>query len=76
MARGELGSHVNGPIDMTDREKVAEAKEQGEAWYKALTEDQRADRADQWADARDVLELERKKSIKPVWADPTARKYV
>jgi hypothetical protein len=58
------------------REDDDEAFEQGLDWYKALTEDQRADRADQWADARDVLELERKKALKVDWSDPTARKYV
>jgi hypothetical protein len=57
-------------------EDIAEQLEQGWDWYHALTEDQKADRADQWADARDVVELERKKALKVDWPDPTARKYV
>ena len=57
-------------------EDEAEAFEQGLDWYKALTDDAKADRASQWQDARDVVELERKKALKVDWPDPTARKYV
>ena len=57
------------------REDEDEAFEQGLDWYKALSDAAKADRASQWQDARDVLELERLKALKVDWPDPTARKY-
>jgi hypothetical protein len=50
--------------------------EQGLDWYKDLTDFQKEHRAIQWRAARGVLERERLARIKPIWADPDAKKFV